>query len=102
MNKLQIISDKNKKSLNIKSLLLKKINTHQFTQANLVIVIGGDGFMLETLKKNKNSKKKFYGINSGNYGFLMNKFSSKNIINFKNFFIKSSYQILSLCLLVIF
>jgi NAD+ kinase len=36
--------------------------------------------MLETLKKNKNSKKKFYGINSGNYGFLMNKFSSKNII----------------------
>ena len=36
--------------------------------------------MLETLKKNKDSKKKFYGINSGNYGFLMNKFSSKNII----------------------
>ena len=36
--------------------------------------------MLETLKKNKNTKKKFYGINSGNYGFLMNKFSSRNII----------------------
>ncbi|MDA7604711.1 NAD kinase [Candidatus Pelagibacter sp.] len=80
MNKLQIISDKNKKSFNIKSLLLKKIDSHQFIQPNLVIVIGGDGFMLETLKKNKNSKKKFYGINSGNYGFLMNKFSSKNII----------------------
>ena len=80
MSKLQIISDKNKRSLNIKSLLIKKIDTYQFTQANLVIVIGGDGFMLETLKKNKNTKKKFYGINSGNYGFLMNKFSSKNII----------------------
>ena len=36
--------------------------------------------MLQALKKNKNSKKQFYGINSGNYGFLMNKFSSKNII----------------------
>ena len=36
--------------------------------------------MLETLKKYKNSKKIFYGINSGNYGFLMNKFSLKNII----------------------
>ena len=35
--------------------------------------------MLQTLKKNRNSKKQFYGINSGNYGFLMNKFSSKNI-----------------------
>ena len=51
-----------------------------YKKDNLVIVIGGDGFMLETLKKNKNSKKKFYGINSGNYGFLMNKFSSENII----------------------
>ena len=36
--------------------------------------------MLETLKKYKNLKTQFYGINSGNYGFLMNKFSSKNII----------------------
>jgi NAD+ kinase len=50
MSKLQIISDKNKKSLKIKSLLLIK------------------------------SEKLFYGINSGNYGFLMNKFSSKTIM----------------------
>ena len=80
MNKTQIISDKNKKSTYIKNQLIKIINNHNFNKPNLVIVIGGDGFMLETLKKNKNSKKKFYGINSGNYGFLMNKFSSKNII----------------------
>ena len=36
--------------------------------------------MLETLKKKKFSKNNFYGINAGNYGFLMNKFSPKNII----------------------
>ena len=65
---------------NIKLDEIKKINDSKFKQNNLIIVIGGDGFMLETLKKNKNSKKNFYGINSGNYGFLMNKFSSKNII----------------------
>ncbi len=39
--------------------------------------------MLKTLKKNKSSSKYFYGINSGNYGFLMNKFSTKHTI--KNF-----------------
>ena len=80
MTKLQIISDKNKKSSKIKNLLIKKLNQDQFKKENLIIVIGGDGFMLQTLKKNKNTKKQFYGINSGNYGFLMNKFSSKNII----------------------
>ena len=80
MSKIQIISDKNKKSQKIKSQLIRIIELNKVKKDNLVIVIGGDGFMLETLKKNKIHKKKFYGINSGNYGFLMNKFSSKNII----------------------
>ena len=80
MYKPQIISDKNKKSLYIKSLLIKKISKLEFKTPHLIIVIGGDGFMLETLKRNIDVKKIFYGINSGNYGFLMNKFSLKNII----------------------
>ena len=80
MRNIQIISDKNKKSLKIKSILQKQINSKDIKKSNIVIVIGGDGFMLQTLKKNKNLKKFFYGVNSGNYGFLMNKFSSKNII----------------------
>ena len=80
MKKIQIISDKNQKSLKIKSQLLKKLNKNKTGRLNTIIVIGGDGFMLQTLKKNKKSNKFFYGINSGNYGFLMNKFSSKTII----------------------
>ena len=80
MKKIQIISDTNQKSLKIKLQLLKKLNKKKITRSNTIIVIGGDGFMLQTLKKNKKSKKFFYGINSGNYGFLMNKFSLKSII----------------------
>tara|TARA_B100001093_G_scaffold458664_1_gene471235 strand:- start:45 stop:815 length:771 start_codon:yes stop_codon:yes gene_type:complete len=80
MKKIQIFSDTNTRSLKIKSQLLKKINKKKINKQNIIIVIGGDGFMLQTLKKNKKSRKLFYGINSGNYGFLMNKFSSKTII----------------------
>jgi NAD+ kinase len=80
MTKIQIISDKNKRSLRIREILINKIRIQNFKKDNMVIVIGGDGFMLHTLKRNKDLKKQFYGINSGNYGFLMNKFSSKNII----------------------
>ena len=76
----KIISDTNKKSLNIKSILLKKLKGKKI-RSKAVIVIGGDGFMLKTLKKNKNSSNLYYGINSGNYGFLMNKFSLKKTLN---------------------
>ncbi len=80
MSLIQIISDKNQKSLKIKKKLIKQINKSNFINQKIIVVIGGDGFMLQTLKKNKRLKKQFYGINSGNYGFLMNKFSSKDII----------------------
>ena len=80
MNKNLIISDKNSKSLIIKKKLLKILKIQNLKMKNVVIVIGGDGFMLQTLKRNKNINKLFYGINSGNYGFLMNKFSNKNIL----------------------
>jgi len=80
MNKPLIISDKNLKSLKIKKKIIKIFNKQKISRPNIVIVIGGDGFMLQTLKKNKSTRKYFYGINSGNYGFLMNKFSSKLLI----------------------
>ena len=80
MNKPLIISDTNSKSLIIKKQIIKILNKEKIKKSNIIIVIGGDGFMLQTLKKNKKSKKSFYGINSGNYGFLMNKFSNKLMI----------------------
>ena len=80
MKKILIISDKNSKSLIIKKLLQKILKKNSLIKKAITVVIGGDGFMLQTLKKNKKTSKLFYGINSGNYGFLMNKFSKKNII----------------------
>ena len=81
MKKIQIISDNNNKSIKIRNLILRKLVKNIKPKYNIVIVIGGDGFMLQTLKKNISKNKYFYGINSGNYGFLMNKFSPKNLIN---------------------
>jgi len=80
MIKPHIVFDKNNLSLKIKKFLEKKLVKHPITKSNLIIVIGGDGFMLSALKKYNKYKKPFYGINSGNYGFLMNKFSTKNTV----------------------
>jgi len=85
INNVYLVFDRTTDSLKIKSLLIKKIHRVSLKKSNIIIVLGGDGFMLQTLKKLYKFKKPFYGINSGNYGFLMNKFSNKNFIKNLNF-----------------
>jgi len=42
--------------------------------ADIVVALGGDGFMLQTLHRFMNSGKPIYGMNRGSVGFLMNEF----------------------------
>ncbi len=80
MIKPHILFDNTKLSKKIKKFLDHKIQNISLNKCNIIIVIGGDGFMLSSLKKYNKYKKPFYGINAGSYGFLMNKFSTKNTI----------------------
>jgi len=98
-DKVYLVFDRTKASLKIKSVLIKKLNITSLSKSNIIIVLGGDGFMLQTLKKLHQYKKPFYGINSGNYGFLMNKFSNENIV--KNLNISNSIKIYPLQMTVI-
>ncbi len=47
--------------------------------AEAIIVLGGDGFMLQTLHTYMKMKLPFYGINCGTVGFLMNEFLLENL-----------------------
>ena len=86
------IFDENNKSQFVKKKILKKYKHYSLRSSNLIVVFGGDGFMLQILKRLKNKKKPFYGINTGTYGFLMNKLTFKNL-NKK--FIKANSVIIS-------
>ena len=81
MIKPHILFDNNNLSIKIKNFVKKKLGHYAIAKSDLIVVIGGDGFMLGSLKKYHKYNKKFYGINSGNYGFLMNKFSNKHTLN---------------------
>lgn len=48
-------------------------------QADVVVALGGDGFMLQTLHDTMNSGKLVYGMNRGSVGFLMNDYSVENL-----------------------
>jgi NAD+ kinase len=48
-------------------------------QADLVVSLGGDGFMLETLHRLLGSNRPVYGMNCGSVGFLMNPFKEDDL-----------------------
>ena len=48
-------------------------------QADVVVALGGDGFMLETLHSFGDSPPPIYGMNRGSVGFLMNGFRARGL-----------------------
>ena len=77
--KLHFVIDKNIKDTALQKAIFKQYKNYSPKRAKFIVVIGGDGFMLETLKKYHKYNKQFYGMNKGTFGFLMNKFKANNI-----------------------
>ncbi len=47
--------------------------------ADVIVALGGDGFMLQTLHDTMDSGKLIYGMNRGSVGFLMNEYGDDNL-----------------------
>ena len=80
MIKCHFVIDKTHKNKKFKNIFLTKYKNYLARLSNVIVVLGGDGFMLQTLKKFQKFNKPFYGINSGTFGFLMNKFKTYDVI----------------------
>jgi len=48
-------------------------------EADVVVALGGDGFMLETLHRNLGAQRPIYGMNRGSVGFLMNDYDETDL-----------------------
>lgn len=48
-------------------------------KAKVIVALGGDGFILETLHRYMNRGIPIYGMNRGTVGFLMNRFDIENL-----------------------
>jgi NAD+ kinase len=48
--------------------------------AQVIVALGGDGFMLETLHRNLGRPTPIYGMNQGSVGFLMNDYSEERLL----------------------
>jgi len=47
--------------------------------ADVIVALGGDGFMLQTLHRFMSSGKPIYGMHRGTVGFLMNEYSAEHL-----------------------
>ncbi|MDB2414670.1 NAD kinase [Rickettsiales bacterium] len=68
----------------VKSLRKKNDFIDNIEEADAIIALGGDGFMLHCLHEYMHLKKPIYGMNCGTIGFLMNDYKDKNLINYIN------------------
>jgi NAD+ kinase len=50
-------------------------------EAQVIVALGGDGFMLETLHRTMKLQKPIYGMNRGSVGFLMNEYSEEGLVD---------------------
>ena len=48
-------------------------------EADVIVALGGDGFMLQTLHRTMTVDKPVYGMNCGTIGFLMNEFGEEDL-----------------------
>ncbi|MER8396120.1 NAD kinase, partial [Mesorhizobium sp. M1340] len=48
-------------------------------EAGIVVALGGDGFLLQTLRETMSTGKKVYGMNRGTIGFLMNEYRASGL-----------------------
>lgn len=47
--------------------------------ADVIVALGGDGFMLHTLRETMGAGKRIYGMNRGSIGFLMNEYREEGL-----------------------
>ena len=59
--------------------LERRHGTVAFEDADVIVALGGDGFMLETLHRCIDRAVPVYGMNFGSVGFLMNTFDKKKL-----------------------
>jgi len=78
--KIHFAFDRKNGPISQKLKLFKKFKKYSPYNSDIIVVLGGDGFMLETLKKFRKFNKPFYGMNTGTYGFLMNKLKNNNFL----------------------
>jgi NAD+ kinase len=64
----------------VRARLAQRYGDVSVEDAQVIVALGGDGFMLETLHKTLGRSTPIYGMNQGSVGFLMNDYNEERLL----------------------
>jgi NAD+ kinase len=78
-DKIAFVASAHQEAQNARAALIKAYGDEDMDKADVVVALGGDGFMLATLHKLRDTGRPIYGMHRGSVGFLMNDFSLEGL-----------------------
>ena len=79
-NKPHFIASASNEAINQAKKLVAKYGDFDSNEADVLVVLGGDGFMLQAIKDYMDKKTPFFGLNYGSIGFLMNSVNEEDML----------------------
>lgn len=79
LGKIAIVASETEPAQAALTALNARHKTVPLEEAEIIVALGGDGFMLETLHKTLAEDAAVYGMNFGSVGFLMNEYAEEGL-----------------------
>jgi NAD+ kinase len=81
VNRVAFVASDRPEAQEARARLATHYGEASFDEAQVIVALGGDGFMLETLHAQiEGGRKPIYGMNWGSVGFLMNEYSEDGLL----------------------
>ena len=82
-SKMAFLASQRNDAQSARKAFAKRYGNHDAAHADVIVALGGDGFMLETLRRYMTLIRRglpVYGMNRGTIGFLLNEYKEGNLV----------------------
>ena len=80
LGKIRFLANDNLDAEKSRQRLVELYGNSGLHGADVIVALGGDGFMLDTLHRTRDLDCPVYGMNRGTVGFLMNEYSASDLL----------------------
>lgn len=78
--KLAILAHESEAAQAARAKLVAQYGDNSLSESDVIVTLGGDGFLLETFHKHQPLDKPIYGMNLGSVGFLLNRYEPEGLL----------------------